>query len=455
MEVTLSALVAQPRLAVSRQLANWLLCWILLPNLAFASLWFVGGPPRYPEILATGVVGLIVRRSSFALKYGAFVATLAYSVLTFISAMFNLAIASVFLSIEFMMELRPSASLEYVVVALLLVATLAAAWRLLKLPTAFELPWEVIAAAAAICSVAGLDEWISHGSRGSYKRLAPNGTPFSSASSQTRFGAAPTQRNLLLIVVESMGLPREAALRQRLLSVWQRPEIADRYSFDFGSTPYFGSTTTGEIRELCGVWGDYPAFKDGRHACLPARLAERGYRTTAVHSFAGDFFDRLQWYPNVGFQRQLFRDDLFAAGASGCSGVFPGACDRDVPPILAHQLKQEGKQFVYWLTVNTHLPVPIDGSLRTGDCARFDANLADAHPMSCRMFSLWNQLSAKLAVLLSDPSLPPMDILIVGDHAPPFFDANERALYDPEHVPWIMLRQRENAARRHHAPATT
>lgn len=453
MDIALSASAARPRIGLCRQLANWLLCWLLLPNIAFCSLWIVGGPPRGAEILITAVVGLIVRKARFSVQYAAFVASLAYSVMSFVSALFNLSVMSLFASIRFMIELHPAGSIEYVAVALLLAATLVAAWRLLKLPTAFALPWEVAVAIALVFAFAGFDRWMSYGNRGAYKRFAPEGAPFSSATSQTGFGAPAVQRNLLLIVVESMGLPRDPALRRQLLASWERPEIARLYAMQSGSTPYFGSTTTGEIRELCGTWGDYPDFMDGRHSCLPARLAERGYRTTAIHSFAGDFFDRLDWYPNVGFQRHLFRDELLAQGAAGCPGVFPGACDRDVPPIIARQLKQDGKQFVYWLTVNTHLPVPVHEALRTQDCARYDARLAEAHPMSCRMFSLWDEISGRLATLLSDPDLPPTDILIVGDHAPPFFDGKERGLYDPEHVPWIMLRWRGPAASDRHAAA--
>ena len=83
-----------------------------------------------------------------------------------------------------------------------------------------------------------------------------------------------------------------------------------------------------------------------------------GYETTAVHSFKGDLFERTDWYPKIGFDHMLFEPDLKALGADDCPGVFPGACDTDVGDILAKRLASaKGSQFIYWLTLNTHVPV--------------------------------------------------------------------------------------------------
>ena len=55
--------------------------------------------------------------------------------------------------------------------------------------------------------------------------------------------------------------------------------------------------------------------------------------------------------------------------------------------------------------------------------------------MTCRLFSLWDEVAVGLAALLTDPDLPATDILIVGDHAPPFFDRDERLQFEPDQVP--------------------
>ena len=72
MQLTLPMAIRRPGLAVPSRLATWILCWIVLPNLPFMAMWVVGGPPRYPEILAAGTVGLIVRKARFPIKFAAF-----------------------------------------------------------------------------------------------------------------------------------------------------------------------------------------------------------------------------------------------------------------------------------------------------------------------------------------------------------------------------------------------
>ncbi|UYY57757.1 sulfatase-like hydrolase/transferase [Sphingomonas sp. S2-65] len=423
----------------------WLACWVLLPNAGFWLMWIVGAPPRLSEIVATGVTGLVVRSQRYSVKFAAFLLVLAYSVLAYIAGMFNLAIGSLLSSIEFMVEMRPASSIEYLFLGLGLVFTIVAATRLLRSRTDFTELWAVLTAVAVVVAAAGLDYAMSFGTRGAYKRSAPHGALFASAVAQSGFAShADGKRNLVLIMVESMGLPNDPAVRELLVSRWKRPDIAARYALTQGSTPYFGSTTSGEIRELCARWGDYGDLVERRDdACLPAKLHAAGYRTSAIHSFDGSFFDRDRWYPNIGFERATFRDPLIAAGAAKCPGVFPGACDRDVPAILARQLREGGKpQFVYWLTVNSHLPVPTDAALDTRRCPRAAFPAVAEFEMICRQFQLWQQLDDRLAAAITRDDFPATDILIVGDHMPPYFDRRQRTAFDPERVPWILLRRR-------------
>jgi hypothetical protein len=436
-----------PAPAVPVRLLNWCLCWILLPNLPFVVMWIVGAPPRYPEIIVVGIVGLVVRKAPFAWRYAAFAAALAYALILFISSIFNVALVALFFSVQFLLELRPAASPEYLGMAAAVVLTLLAGWRLLRLPANFEAPWQLAGAAGLLCAYAALDKAMSDHTRGAYARSAPAGAPFSSAAAQTRFGAAG-DRHLVMVMVEAMGLPRDPALRARLFGRWQAPDIARLYTVETGSTSFYGSTTNAEVRELCGRWGAYDPLRDARDPdCLPARLASRGYETSAMHAFDGGLFERTGWYPNAGFRSALFREDLLRLGAGRCAGMFPGACDKDVPAIIGARLKAaQAKQFVYWLTLNTHLPVPDDARMKTGNCEKFDPALAEAHAMTCRLFRMWSELDAGLAAMLTDPALPPTDILIVGDHAPPFFDSKGRSLFDGGRVPWVMLRRRNDAA---------
>jgi hypothetical protein len=410
-------------------------------------MWLVGGPPRVIEIFATGMIGLIIRRAPIWVQLPVFLALLTTSLMFFVSALFSLSVKSMFYSLRFVLELKPSASIEYIVVALSLLLTVALAFKLLRRPQDFDKPLHIVAAGGLLFAVCGVDLWASAGTRGSYRGVPSQDEPFSSAATQTRFdGLAKDGNHLLIVMVEAMGLPHDPALQAKLTRRWREADISRVYNVEFGSSPFWGSTTYGEMRELCGRWGDYHELMDAPDGkCLPARLAAQGYRTTAIHGFDQSFFKRTKWYPNAGFQQMEFREELLGRGAEKCGGVFPGACDRDVPATIAQRLKTaKEKQFIYWLTLNSHIPVPASEQLRTKECDRFDPVLARDHAMICRLFSLWNDTNQGLAAMLTDPDLPPTDVLIVGDHAPPFFNRSQRSQFDSERVPWVLLKHRKS-----------
>jgi hypothetical protein len=286
---------------------------------------------------------------------------------------------------------------------------------------------------------------MASGNRGTYKRVPEAGADFDSASVETGLlGLADGRRHLLVVIVESFGLPTDPALRSRLLSTFARPEMRGRYAISSGDTLFYGSTTNGEVREMCGRWGDYPDLLARKDAgCLPARLAARGYETHAWHSFEGFMFERTRWYPNIGFQRSHFAAELRQAGAKPCPGVFAGVCDRDVPAQIASSLKQAKRpQFAYWLTVNSHLPVVESNQLETDDCARYDAQINRDFPMICRQLAIFDEIGKSLSREVTAADFPATDILIVGDHIPPFFDRHHREQFAGDRVPWILLKAR-------------
>ncbi len=430
-----------------RGFENWLLCWIVLPNLGYWLLWTVGVPPRPFPVLVTGLAGLIAHRAPFFVKYALFLATMIFSALCFIAALFNLSVLSLVDSLRFAGELSPAASIEYVFVGGAVIATMAAAWWLLRRPTTLAEPRRFLLAVAVVFLAVSVDGALA-ASRGSYERLPDAGAPFTSATHRSGLASFATgERHVLMVMVEAMGQPVDPRVRRRLVEIWARPEVRARYEVVAGDTLFYGSTTSGEMRELCGRWGDYDEVMEGPdQACLPAMLARRGYRTEAWHSFQGSFFDRTTWYPNVGFQRTRFGPELIERGAERCPGVFPGACDRDVPGQIAAALRQAREpQFLYWLTVNSHLPVLRHRKLGTEDCRAFDAPLDSAYPMTCRLQQLFDDTARALAREISAPDFPATDILIVGDHIPPFFDSQNRSQFAPDRVPWILLRPRASA----------
>ena len=443
-----------------RQFLNWALVWLVLANVAFATMWIIGAPPRSPEIYAAAAIGLLLRRAPVWVQGAGFVASMVYSVLGFIAGLFNLSILSLVHSLKFFAEINPANSWEYIAGSLLLVAIVLGAMWLMRRPKAFEDFRLVLLAIAATFILAKVDGYMGKGMRGHYKRAAEVGTPFVSASALAHFTpvAGAPKRNLMLIMVESLGEPVSNAEMSRLLFArYNDPSVTERFDLSSGDTTYYNSTTAGEMRELCGRWGDYyEVLEDKDASCLPAQLARQGYETRAYHSFTGAFFERSTWYPNIGFQSQQFAEDLFKRGVRECGGVFPGVCDRDIPALLAEDLKAATKpQFVYWLTVNSHLPVPPGMNLDVDNCEKISPVLASDYPMICRQFALWDQMDQAIIREITAADFPETDILIVGDHMPPYYDRHHRSQFAPDRVPYLMLRWKGDAADEGSAQVTT
>ena len=434
-----------------RQFVNWALVWIVLANVAFASMWLIGAPPRRPEIYAAGAIGLLVRRAPVWVQCVAFLASLTYSILGFIAGLFNLSILSLLHSLKFFAEINPANSWEYIAGGGLLLGILVLSMWVIRRPQAFSDIRLILIAILAVFVLAKIDGKMGKGMRGHYKRAAEIGTPFESANQLSAFipVAGAPKRNLMVIMVESLGQPVGNEDMSRLMFArYDDPAVKKRFDLRTGDTTYYNSTTAAEIRELCGRWGDYYEVMEAADKdCLPARLAKEGYETHAYHSFTGAFFNRSSWYPNIGFQHQEFAEDLFKRGTRECGGVFPGVCDRDVPALLAKDLKAADKpQFVYWLTVNSHLPVPPGMNLDVDRCERISPALAEDYPMICRQFALWDQLDSAIVKEITARDFPATDILIVGDHMPPYYDRHHRSQFAPDRVPWLLLKWKGDAA---------
>ena len=427
----------------TRKFLNWALVWVVLLNAPFVPMWFVGGPSRFALIVLFGGIGLFSRSFPAWQRQLLFGAALTFAVLRQIAGIFNLEMTSLLHSIRFLVELSPGNSTEYIVGGLVLALTAGLGLVLARRPMDFSGDKAMLGAAAGIALLVGGDYAANYDLRGHYKQEAPSDARFESGSVNSGWAsAADGKRHQLLVVVESLGLPsKDPELRRRLFASFLSPAVRERYTVTTGTSLYYNSTTAGEIRELCGRWGDYHDLVEKRDdSCLPARLARRGYDTVAWHSFEGSFFSRERWYPNIGFAKRVFAHELVAQGTGVCGGVFPGACDRNVPPLIGQTLAAARKPtFLYWLTVNAHLPVPPGENLGDEDCARISPRLARDMPMVCRQLAIWQSVDRALAKTVMAKDFPATDILIVGDHMPPYFDRTMRTQFDARHVPWIRL----------------
>lgn len=251
-------------------------------------------------------------------------------------------------------------------------------------------------------------------------------------------------KHIVMVAVESWGLYTDPAVNELIVTplrrmATERPDL----SLQTDAIDFHGSTVNGELRELCGLRSNsirlpHPAIP--LNGCLPERLATLGYETMALHGYRGSMFNRSAWYPLLGFQRSLFDQDLSQAlqRSSRCGSTFPGICDGDVPEWIGNQLDQAGErpQFIYWLTLNAHLPIYATQDPRAEvDCASTAVTAGDEQ--QCRLVKLHHLVMQSLADLLSRRT--DTALIVVGDHAPAFVSGTRRHQLSTTQVPSAVL----------------
>jgi phosphoglycerol transferase MdoB-like AlkP superfamily enzyme len=168
-----------------------------------------------------------------------------------------------------------------------------------------------------------------------------------------------------------------------------------------------------------------------------------------LHNFTGNFFQRKDWYPRLGFETQLFRDDVSAYATRQCGGPFRGPCDVDMVPFISRQLREARKPtFFYWMTLSTHVPIaPHEGSPRL-NCTREGGPVGQVEV--CYMTEMWMDVFESIARMTAD--IAPTEILLVGDHAPPLWSKAGRRLFTPGQVTWVRLTPKANVQRASERP---
>ncbi|MCX2725105.1 sulfatase-like hydrolase/transferase [Roseibium salinum] len=252
------------------------------------------------------------------------------------------------------------------------------------------------------------------------------------------------ERNILIVMVEGLGAFASQDHQKLVWGPLLGEEVKESYDAESGTAVYFGTTTSGEARELCNVMADYRDFRERDSAdCLPKRAVEAGYRTAAFHGFTGEFFERFDWYPKIGFQELNFIENN--AGLNPvkplphCGVAFRGLCDADVAKSVEAFLSgpEEAPKFAYWLTLNSHKPVmpgEVPARLSCDNGGVFD----DVE--LCRMAEQWLNVSHLVKAIALNENLRPTEIVLVGDHHPPLFTRSGRRQFQPGKVAWLHLK---------------
>jgi len=429
---------------------RWALYWLVAPNLALILMWPFGGPPMGKPLLIAGCLGLVFSQVPWLwLRRVCAVGLTVAMVVFYIARNFNIDPSQIAFAPTYFTEAEPLQSGQFGLGIAAVLVSLGIVWTQVPRVQRFAIPMNWLLGFLAVIGVMRFDSYATAATRGSYDAMA---APVALASAVETSGHAQPRadrRNLVVVLVEALGEPTSPITRHLFETDWNRPEWRARYQVSEGTVPYYGSTTNAEMRELCGVWSLNQVADFGKVDCLPQRFARAGYETTALHAFTGEFFGRAGWWKAAGFEHTLFRDSLLQHGARVCGGVFPGACDADVPAQIGARLKAANRpQLVYWVTLNSHLPVVEAADLGTANCTYGGPALAAESNLLCPLFLVHHKLADAISRMAMDPALPPTDILIVGDHMPPFFERDARVRFEGHQVPWILLQSKADGTAR-------
>lgn len=277
--------------------------------------------------------------------------------------------------------------------------------------------------------------------------------PMPSASSHALSfldGRAVSQEppNVVLVVVESWGLLLDAHLARALTASYDDSRIARKYMVSYGAAPFTGLTVPGETRELCHTnagFGIIHASSAQAQQCLPAFFHARGYRNLAIHGYVGQMFYRATWYPKLGFDQSWFQPELTKAGLPSCRGAFPGICDASIGNWIGNSLlsgDQAKPRFIYWVTLNSHIPVPAHPDLPDDGVCAAEPDLENSPPL-CSWFRLVRAVHQSIQQAALVTTARPTIFILVGDHAPPFSNPKRRGAFSSTQVPYVMLTPKE------------
>jgi phosphoglycerol transferase MdoB-like AlkP superfamily enzyme len=256
--------------------------------------------------------------------------------------------------------------------------------------------------------------------------------------------------DIVVTMVESWGVAQDSSLQKAMVEPYLEPDLLAKYQVFQGSVPFYGATVAGEAREMCGNEIGYYLIRapaSDLKNCLPDRLAPLGYHRIAVHGMSGLMFDRVIWYRTLGFQELWFQEELKKQGLPDCASAFPGTCDADVAAWIGRRLEEDTSRpkLIHWMTLNSHLPVPVPSYLPNAAPCTADIGL-EPHSALCSWYQLVENVHRSVAQLATGPLGRPTIFVVVGDHAPPFADPSLRERFSQSDVPYVVLVPRSEVA---------
>jgi hypothetical protein len=248
--------------------------------------------------------------------------------------------------------------------------------------------------------------------------------------------------DVVLTIVESWGVAQDPSLQKAMVQPYVQPELLAKYEIFQGAVPFYGATVAGEARELCGNSIGYYLIRAPAadlQSCLPDKLASLGYYRIALHGMSGLMFNRLIWYRTIGFQELWFQEQL-EKGLPNCASAFLGTCDADIAAWIGRRLETDTSRpkLIHWMTLNSHLPVPVPSYLHNAAPCTADVGLQPQSAL-CSWYQLIENVHRSVAQLATGPLGRPTIFIVVGDHAPPFGNPDLRDRFSQSDVPYVVL----------------
>jgi hypothetical protein len=257
-----------------------------------------------------------------------------------------------------------------------------------------------------------------------------------------------TSGNQLLILVESWGSPANEKDQLAMFELLVPKAVNSGWGVQVGQTEFSGGTVHAELRELMSSTGDYRYLMDADSAKHIRSIFNikraQGYTTIAIHSFSFKMFQRNIWWRNVGIDSAYFLENVIKAQNLTAADLNRSSPFVALPDELAFDFvnkpASEKKKFVYFLTVNSHLPFVSKMEMAKEQTVWAGSTLTEEGK---------NQLARILQLIeyfIEESDKGGWEkILMVGDHMPPFTNANDRSFYSPKKVPFLILNRKTQA----------
>ena len=246
---------------------------------------------------------------------------------------------------------------------------------------------------------------------------------------------------VLSVVFESYGIDKSKPQINQYFEEELRKALPKRKVYA-AVVSYSGSTVNGELRELCSVHTEGVMLDSvpKEYICLPKTLAQQGYKTVAFHNNKGGFYDRLRWYPNIGFSTFIDRNMMLKKGYTPSQYAFGGIADKDMAKEISRWIAGHKKIFAHWTTLDSHGPYTKVLVPEVIDCKK----LGVTESAECNYVNTLQSTFA--AILFIAQQHPDLKIVISGDHAPHFESVSQplvgkrlNALFDHHHVPALVV----------------